>query len=278
MPAPMVLPRISVLLLGVLLLGPATAATPAKRFSVRVLYEDPTKPEHAAAAEWMKQEHILNDAADMLSIFRLPRLLTLRAESCGESNAWYDSETHVLTFCYELVGEFIKMGERAGQFELTPEQAVVGPFLFIVLHETAHAVFHILAIPVLGQEEDAADQVAVLAATKFGGDFAERMLRAAAFMYDHDSRVRKPGEEDFADVHGLDRQRFYNVLCLAWGADPKLYDFAKDLGKLPKERAGGCREEYDQVRYAVQVLLRKHVDETEIERARVRFARHKFAR
>src|SRR6516164_5344561 len=53
MPAPMVLPRISVLLLGVLLLGPATAATPAKRFSVRVLYEDPTKPEHAAAAEWM---------------------------------------------------------------------------------------------------------------------------------------------------------------------------------------------------------------------------------
>ena len=83
---------------------------------------------------------------------------------------------------------------------------------------------------------------------------------------------------DFADVHGLERQRFYNVLCLAWGADPKLYDFAKDLGKLPKERAGGCREEYDQVRYAVQVLLRKHVDETEIERARVRFARHKFAR
>jgi hypothetical protein len=273
----MAIPSVPVLVLGALL-GATATTVPATASALRVAYEEPKKPEHAAAAEWMKQEHILEDAAAMLAIVRLPRLLTLRAESCGESNAWYDSETHVLTFCYELVGDFIKMAQNAGHFELTSEQAVVGPLLFIVLHETAHAVFHILALPVLGQEEDAADQVAVLAATRFGGDFAERMLRAAAFMYDHDSRVRKPGEADFADVHGLDRQRFYNVLCLAWGADPKLYDFAKDLGKLPEERAEGCAAEYEQVRYAVRVLLRKHVDEQEMERARVRFARHKFAR
>ena len=139
-------------------------------------------------------------------------------------------------------------------------------------------MIHILAVPVLGQEEDAADQLAVLAATKFGGDFAERMLRAAAFMYDHDSKTRRPDETDFADVHGLDRQRFYNVLCLAWGADPKLYDFAKDLGKLPEDRAQWCGEEYQQLRYAARVLIRQHVDEKEIERARVRFARSRFAR
>ena len=107
---------------------------------------------------------------------------------------------------------------------------------------------------------------------------AERMLRAAAFMYDHDSKTREPGEADFADVHGLDRQRFYNVLCLAWGADPKLYDFAKDLGKLPEDRAQWCSEEYQQLRYAARVLIRQHVDEKEIERARVRFARSRFAR
>ena len=79
---------------------------------------------------------------------------------------------------------------------------------------------------------------------------------------------------DFADVHGLERQRFYNVLCLAWGAHPKLYDFAKDLGKLPEERAEGCTAEYEQVRYAARVLIRKHVDEKEMERTRVKFARH----
>ena len=275
----MPIPTVRVLVLTALVGAvPTTMGAVPEKPAVRVVYQEPKKPEQTAIAERMRRERILEDAADMLTLLKLPKLLTLQAETCGESNAWYDPETHVLTFCYELVGDFIKMAENSGHYELTPDQAVVGPFLFIVLHETAHAVFHILAVPVLGQEEDAADQLAVLAATTFGGDFAERMLRAAAFMYDHDSKVRKPGEADFADVHGLDRQRFYNVLCLAWGADPKLYDFAKDLGHLPDERAQWCGEEYRQVQYAVRVLIRQHVDEKEIERVRAKFARSNLAR
>jgi hypothetical protein len=264
------------LVLGALLGGvPPSART---KPMVRVVYEDPKKPEHAAAAEWMRQEHVLDDAAGMLTIVKLPRQITLRSMSCGESNAWYDPDTDVVTFCYELVSDFIRMGVRAANFELSPDQAVTGPLLFIVFHECAHAVFHMLSVPVLGAEETAADQVAVYAATQFGGEFAERMLRAAAFMYDDDSKTRKPGEADFADVHGLDRQRFYNVLCLAWGADQKLYDFAQDLGKLPKARAEGCSDEYQQVRYAVQVLIRRYVNMKDMERERLKAARTKFAR
>ena len=96
-------------------------------------------------------------------------------------------------------------------------------------------------------------------------------------MYDTDS-ARKPGEDDFADVHGLDRQRFYNVLCIAWGSDPKRYSFAKELGKLPDERAEGCADEHHQVRYAVQTLIRKNVDQKEVERIRQKAARSKFGR
>ncbi|HEY1416610.1 MAG TPA: DUF4344 domain-containing metallopeptidase, partial [Myxococcaceae bacterium] len=243
----------SILLAG--LLG-AGQTTPSKTHAFRVVYVDTTKPELAFVAAKMKERKILEGAAEMLSALKLPRTLTLKSESCGESNAWYDAQTDVITFCYELVNDFIKSAGKSEKFNLTPEQAVIGPFMFIVLHETAHAVFAVLAIPVLGREEDAADQVAAYAATQLGGDFAERMLRAAAFMYDSDS-ARKPGEDDFADVHGLDRQRFYNVLCLAWGSDPKRYAFAKDLGKLPDDRAEGCADEYHQVRFAVQTLIRK---------------------
>jgi hypothetical protein len=264
----------AVLLAGVLGAG---QTTPAKTHSFRVVYADTTKPELAPIAAKMKERKILEGAAEMLSALKLPRTLTLKSESCGESNAWYDNQTDVITFCYELVNDFIKSASKSEKFKLTPEQAVIGPFMFIVLHETAHAVFAVLAIPVLGREEDAADQVAAYAATQLGGDFAERMLRAAAFMYDTDS-ARKPGEDDFADVHGLDRQRFYNVLCLAWGSDPKRYAFAKDLGKLPDERADGCAEEYHQVRYAVQTLIRKSVDPKEVERIRQKAARSKFGR
>src|SRR5512138_3224106 len=178
------------ILLLVALLG-AGKAPPAKTHAFRAVYEDTTKPELAPIAAKMRERKILEGAAEMLSAIKLPRTLTLKATSCGESNAWYDSDTDVISFCYELVNDFIRAANRGGKFNLTPEQAVIGPFLFIVLHETAHAVFAVLAVPVLGREEDAADQVAAYTATQFGGDFAERMLRAAAFMYDTDS-ARKP--------------------------------------------------------------------------------------
>ena len=264
----------AVLLVALLAAGQAPAG---KTHSFRVVYEDTTKPDLAPIAAKMKERKVLEGAAEMLSALKLPKTLTLKGANCGEANAWYDSETGAITFCYELVRDFIKSAGNSGKFNLTPEQAVIGPFMFIVLHETAHAVFSVLAVPVLGREEDAADQVATYAATQLGGDFAERMLRAAAFMYDTDS-ARKPGEDDFADVHGLDRQRFYNVLCIAWGSDPKRYAFAKDLGKLPDERAEGCADEYHQVRYAVQTLIRKNVDQKEVDRIRQKAARSKFGR
>jgi len=254
-----------------------SAAPPQGQARFRVVYEEATTPELAPIAAKMKDRRVLEEAAEMLSILKLPRSLTLKGTTCGEPNAWYDADTDVITFCYELVSDFVKSAGKSAKFKLTPEQAVIGPFMFIVLHETSHAVFHILKVPILGREEDAADQVAAYAATRFGGDFAERMLRSAAFMYDTDS-ARKPGEDDFADVHGLDRQRFYNVLCLAWGSDPKQYAFAKDLGRLPDDRAEGCREEYQQVQYAVQKLIRKNVDAKAVEQVRDKAARSRFAK
>src|SRR3974377_632323 len=129
---------VPVLVLGALL-GAAPAAPPAPtKPPHQVAYLEPTKPEQAHIAEKMKQERVLEDAVEMLSIIRLPKLLTLRAETCGESNAWYDSETHVLTFCYELVDDFLKMAQRSGHFELTQDQAVVGSVLFVGVHEPTH--------------------------------------------------------------------------------------------------------------------------------------------
>jgi Putative metallopeptidase len=48
------------------------------------------------------------------------------------------------------------------------------------------------------------------------------------------------GQEQFADVHGLPSQRYYNLLCRAYGADPKLFEDVVTYGRLPPERAEGC--------------------------------------
>jgi hypothetical protein len=67
----------------------------------------------------------------------------------------------------------------------------------------------------------------------------------------------------FSDVHAAPAQRFYNLLCLAYGADPILFaDFVKGDSKdyLPKGRAHNCKREYDQVAFAFLTLIRPHLD------------------
>ena len=48
---------------------------------------------------------------------------------------------------------------EAGSDGVAPLDALVGPLLDTCLHEFAHAIFEMLRVPVLGREEDAADQV-----------------------------------------------------------------------------------------------------------------------
>ena len=65
----------------------------------------------------------------------------------------------------------------------------------------------------------------------------------------------------FFEIHAAPAQRFYNLICLAFGADPVLFAEAVDRGYLPKERARGCKGDYEQVTFAFRDLIRPHVDE-----------------
>jgi hypothetical protein len=47
---------------------------------------------------------------------------------------------------------------------------------------------------------------------------------------------------DFASDHGLPEERFYNLLCLAFGADPVEFADAEDY--LPTTRSPNCEFEY----------------------------------
>ena len=76
----------------------------------------------------------------------------------------------------------------------------------------------------------------------------------------------------FSDEHGTDLQRHYNLLCLGYGGpNSAMFQDFVDQGALPKERAGNCAHEYQQVRNAfrrtvlpfVDVELMKKVQATE---------------
>jgi len=66
---------------------------------------------------------------------------------------------------------------------------------------------------------------------------------------------------EFAGEHGTPAQRGYNVLCIAYGADTKLFGDVVRRGYLPRERAEFCEEEYEQVQDAYEMLVGPHIDQ-----------------
>jgi uncharacterized membrane protein YhaH (DUF805 family) len=65
----------------------------------------------------------------------------------------------------------------------------------------------------------------------------------------------------FADEHGSPLQRFYNLLCVAYGGQPGTFKDLVEAGTLPRERADGCSREYDQVKFAFAETILPHVDQ-----------------
>ena len=66
--------------------------------------------------------------------------------------------------------------------------------------------------------------------------------------------------QQFADEHGTPAQRFYNLLCIAYGADPSLFADLVEKQYLPSKRAEGCADEYRQVAAAFKTLIAPHLD------------------
>jgi len=227
----------------------------------RVVYEKPKDPAHQALYEELKKARVLEKFRVYLSYIRLPRVLRLKLAGCdGVDNAWYDPEDRSITVCYEYLQRVREIAPKAPTPDgVTPENAFLGPLLEVYLHEIGHALFHQLRIPILGREEDAADQVAAVVLLHFDKQATRDVVIGVAWMYAYDAKRAKLEQGAFANVHGLDAQRFYNLLCLAYGAEPDLF---RELQKkyLPESRAEGCEDEYAQVAYAMRTLMGPYVD------------------
>jgi hypothetical protein len=227
---------------------------------VTIAYIDPINPEHIPIMERLKRRAVLEDLRDFMSPLRLPQRLTIKLEGCsGIVNAWYSAQS--ITICYEYVDWIRKSAPKSTTDEgITPEDAIVGPFVDVLLHELSHAVFDILKIPVFGREEDAADQLAAFILLQFGKDVARRTITGAALLYQQQAATQSPTANDFADTHGLPAQRFYNTLCIAYGWDRDLFNDFVLKGLLPVHRSQYCPFEYQQILHAYRTLIAPHVD------------------
>ena len=253
----------------------STAATARKSSNARsdriqISYVSPKNPEHEALFRLLKERQVLEKLKQFLSPLRLPRPLLLKLEGCeGVSNAWYGDDE--ITVCYEYIADILRNAPQgttpAG---VTRIDAIVGPTLEVFLHEVGHAVFDYLEVPILGREEDAADQFAAYLLLQFAKDDARRLMVGVAYSYHVDASEPSKKKNPFADEHGLPAQRFYNVMCTAYGADSKLFADLVEKEYLPKERAEGCKDEYEQIVRAMTKLIRPYIDQTRAAQVRAK--------
>jgi len=148
----------------------------------------------------------------------------------------------------------------------TPEQIkdgvefVTGNVLFVLAHETGHALISVFELPVLGREEDAADALATVVSIKMSNSFQDSVvINAARGWFLSDQRDRKDGVPTvFYDEHGLDLQRAYNIVCLLVGGAPdKFMKLAHEV-KLPQQRQKTCKFDYSNAEWSWDEVLKPH--------------------
>jgi len=244
-------------------IGAADAAPRGKPNQIRYEYVPPKDPAHQPIHDQMKQGRALEHLRELLSPLRLPYPLKLKVASCdGVPNAWYGDEA--ITVCYELLAEIQKNAPKQDlPIGISRADTMLGPALDVFLHETGHAVFHMLDIPVLGREEDAADQFSAYVMLRLGKEEARKMILGAAYGYNvqmlQGPQVTVPVDA-FSDEHSLPAQRAYNVLCMAYGADKKMFADIVEKDLLPKKRAESCEYEYEDLTFAMTKLIGPHID------------------
>jgi hypothetical protein len=255
---------VTVLIAAVLILAAAGAdarkAGPAPN-RIDINYVEPKSADHQPLYKLLKERQALEKIRDLLSPLRLPHRLLLETRECGMSNALSNEDSVIV--CYEFIDDIWKnAAQSTTPAGIAPIDTVIGPLLDVFLHEAGHVVFAMLQIPLFGRGEDAADQFSTYIMLRFDKEEARRLILGSAYQYKGDlsSPTVTIKQQSFADEHGTSAQRFYNLLCTAYGADPKLFADVVEKGFLPEERAVGCQREYAQLAHAFETLIGPHID------------------
>ncbi|HEY7396238.1 MAG TPA: DUF4344 domain-containing metallopeptidase [Gemmatimonadaceae bacterium] len=184
-------------------------------------------------------EQVLDEGVDLMRDYRLPASIQIRSSSCGyQGSAMYDSTTHEVELCAEFIEQRYRRSVRDG--DAHPLEQARRVARFAVAHELGHALIQVYRLPVLGREEDAADQ---FAAMLFLTHNRASPVLGAAREFEHGARNARLDRDVLGDDHALDGQRAANLACWLYGFDSETY--ADVAQSLPAFRLANCAAEYD---------------------------------
>ncbi len=258
--------------------GSAAAQGSAARPSnpqIDIEYVPPKKEDYRPIYGTLTKRKVLETLQQFLAPVKLSRRLSVKIDECdGAMTAPYKYDG-LVKICYEYVAEIERLSPRSTvvltQGDVTVPSAKQGPFVQAVLHSVALALFDLLNVPVWGRNEDAADRVSAFILLNFGSDVALNTIIGTAWFLSANTTA----PPDFADERGIMAQRYYTMLCLAYGRDRQTFGrFVAGnrpggeaaAGDLPAARAVNCRTEYNTLSEAFAATILPHLDKALLKR------------
>lgn len=234
-----------------------------------VAYPMPKKAEYRELQSEFKKDKVLEEVtAGLNSSLALPCNITIEFKELGEANAYYDPNTHHISLGYELLEDLLDLFSKTSKDEDVVMDRALNATVFILFHELGHALIDVYDLPTVGKEEDAVDQLSffVLSDTDnpndANNDNNKMVLDGAqAFLLLANRDEKTLDQMSLWDDHSLSKQRFYNILSLVYGSNPKKYGYLVTRKVLPKDRAESSTEEYERVSHAWTKLLQPYIKE-----------------
>ncbi len=228
---------------------------------VAVTFATPKPGENKLGHALLDAGGSLEGLAEILAeTFELPEDLAVQGVNGFGPGPFYNPKDKSITYPYlfsALVYNTLgQINPNWSQYRLGQGVGAVNSFIFE--HEFAHALIDIYDLPVLGREEDAADDLAVLLLIPAkGGD--QFITDSASFWAALSDRQSVPQLSDYADVHSFDLQRAFSMLCLLAGSSPENFQTVQAMGVLPNSRLASCRSEFQQKAQSYEDVLEPHV-------------------
>ena len=184
------------------------------------------------------------------SEFNFPHDVYLILDECDDPDPKYYDQINQIQICYIFLDEVFQLYanyeqsiEKEGMYELINATTV-----FAIYHELAHALIEVFNLPVVGNEEIAADQFAtflLLPLIVQEGGVSYYISGPAQFFFEEMKEYETIDDIPFWQKHPIGEQRTINIICLAYGKlGPQPFEAINLEKKIPAQRLFECRSEF----------------------------------
>lgn len=135
--------------------------------------------------------------------------------------------------------------------------------LFTLYHEVGHLLVDQLEWPIIGREEDVADNFATYVLLNEQRRSFEQALKDSAYGWQLNDETYGAGRReaaDFYDEHSLDLQRAFQIVCLMVGKDRATFAVTAQEWGMARDRQNRCKNDYAQIESSISRLLAPHRD------------------